>query len=104
MKVRSSILALIPSLAVALAAYGGNTIDVGSTTSQPSEVKYMGGCTPAKCANQDVASVSVPGQPAPCLGGTLEKTCERDPLAGTGSLPVGSCRLTLVCSSPDAGH
>jgi hypothetical protein len=98
MKIHSSILALIASLAVAFSACGGNTIDAGSTASQTSDVKYRGGCTPDKCANQDVAAASAPGSPAPCQGGTQEKTCVPNPLAGTGSLPAGSCHLVLICS------
>ena len=94
MNLRSSNVAIISSLAVLLIACSGTTHDVGSTSSQASDIRYTGGCTPAQCANQG----------AGCVGpGPQVLTCAPDPNAGFGSLPAGSCQLTATCAGPDAG-
>jgi hypothetical protein len=95
MDIRSSNIAFISLLAVLLAACSGHTLDVGSTSAASSEIKYSGGCTPDKCANQG----------AGCVGpGPQVLTCAPDPNASFGSLPAGSCQLVATCAGPDAGN
>jgi hypothetical protein len=58
------------------------------------EITCTGGCTVSSCGNQAVG----------CLqgGSPQNMTCAPHPLAGTGSVPAGSCELRATCDPPDS--
>jgi hypothetical protein len=63
-------------------------------------ITYVGGCTPASCANQAAACVEPAGSPPM----TVILQCGPDPNAGkSADDPVGNCTLEALCGGGDGG-